>query len=129
MVKFIIVERTICDAISSAREGPAPFTPPRQRREAMPWSKISEGDADGNVVAAKSSRVGKISNAADDKPAHKKEPGRSDVARVATGHDCAGTARNERNMAQKCVVANAAIFPAKTIASASDPYFMIDMIA
>ena len=72
MVKFIIVERTICDAISSAQEAPAPLTPPRQRREAMPWGKVSEGDADGNAVAAKSSHVGKISNGADDKPAHKK---------------------------------------------------------
>ena len=60
MVKFIIVECTICDAISSAREGPAPFTPPRQRREAMPWSKISEGAADGNVVAAKLPTLGKF---------------------------------------------------------------------
>ena len=45
MVKFVIVERTICDAMSRAQEGPAPFTPPRQRREAMPWCKISEGNA------------------------------------------------------------------------------------
>ena len=51
MVKFIIVERTICDAISSTQAGPAPFTPPRQRREAMPWGKVSEGDADGNAMA------------------------------------------------------------------------------
>ncbi len=29
MVKIIIVERTICDAISSNQAGPAPFTPPR----------------------------------------------------------------------------------------------------
>ena len=67
MVKFVIVERTICDAISSTQVGPAPFTPPRQRREAMPWGKVSEGDADGNAAAAKSSHVGNISNAADDK--------------------------------------------------------------
>ena len=63
MVKFIIVERTICDVISSAHEGPAPFTPPRQRREAVPWGKVSEDDA----VAAKSSDVGNISNATDDR--------------------------------------------------------------
>ena len=67
MVKFVIVERTICDAISSTQAGPAPFTPPRQRREVMPWGKVSEGDAGGNVVAAKSSQFGNISNAADDK--------------------------------------------------------------
>ena len=67
MVKFVIVERTICDAISSNQAGPAPFTPPRQRREAMPWGKVSEGDANGDAVAAKFSHVGKISNAADDK--------------------------------------------------------------
>ena len=76
MVKFVIVERTICDAISSTQAGPAPFTPPRQRREAMPWGKVSEGgadgDADGDAVAAKFSHVRKISNAADDKSAHKK---------------------------------------------------------
>jgi hypothetical protein len=66
-VKFVVVERTICDAISSTQAGPAPFTPPRQRREAMPWGKVSEGHADGNAMAAKSSRVGKISNVADDK--------------------------------------------------------------
>jgi hypothetical protein len=72
MVKFVIVERTICDAISSSQAGPAPFTPPRQRREAIPWGKVSEGDTNGNAVAAKSSYVGKISNTADDKPAHKK---------------------------------------------------------
>ena len=72
MVRFVIVERTICDAISSNQAGPAPFTPPRQRREAMPWGKVSEGDANGNAAAAKSSYVGKISNAADHKPAHKK---------------------------------------------------------
>jgi hypothetical protein len=72
MVKFIIVERTICDAIGRAQEGPAPFTPPRQRREAMPWGKVSEGGVDGNVMAAKSSHGGKISNAADHKPAHEK---------------------------------------------------------
>jgi hypothetical protein len=72
MVKFIIVERTICDAISSTQAGPAPFTPPRQRREAMPWGKVSEGGADGDAVAAKFSHVRKISNAADDKSAHKK---------------------------------------------------------
>jgi hypothetical protein len=52
MVKFIIVERTICDAISSTQAGPAPFTPPRKRREAMPWGKVSEGGADGDAVAA-----------------------------------------------------------------------------
>jgi hypothetical protein len=67
MVKFVIVERTICDAISSTQAGPAPFTPPRQRREAIPWGKISEGDADGNAVAAKSSHVANISNVADAK--------------------------------------------------------------
>jgi hypothetical protein len=72
MVKFVIVERTICDAISSAQDGPAPFAPPRQRREVMPWGKVSEVDTDGNAVAAKFSHVGKISNAADDKSAHKK---------------------------------------------------------
>jgi hypothetical protein len=72
MVKIIIVERTICDAISSSQAGPAPFTPPRQRREVMPWGKVSEGHANGDAVAAKSSYVGKISNTADDKPAHKK---------------------------------------------------------
>jgi hypothetical protein len=72
MVKFIIVERTICDAISGAQEGPAPFTPPCQRREAMPWGKVSEGDAEGDAVTAKFSRAGKTSNAADDKSAHKK---------------------------------------------------------
>jgi hypothetical protein len=72
MVKFVIVERTICDAISSNQAGPAPFTPPRQRREVMPWRKVSEGDANGNAVAATFSHVGKISNTADDKPAHKK---------------------------------------------------------
>ena len=72
MVKFIIVERTICDAISSAQAGPALFTPPRQRREVVPWGKVSEGAAGGDAVAAKSSHVGKISNAADDKSAHKK---------------------------------------------------------
>jgi hypothetical protein len=72
VVKFIIVERTICDAISRAQEGPAPFTPPRKRREAMPWGKVSEGGADGDAVAANFFRVGKISNAADDKSVHKK---------------------------------------------------------
>ncbi len=72
MVRFVIVERTICDATSSNQAGPAPFTPPRQRREVMPWGKVSEGDANGNVVAAKSSYVEKISNTADDKPVHKK---------------------------------------------------------
>ena len=70
MGKFIIVERTICNPISGAQEGPAPFTPPRQRREAMPWGKVSEGD--GKAMAAKSSHVGKILNAVNDKPAHKK---------------------------------------------------------
>jgi hypothetical protein len=50
MAKFIIVERTICDVISSTQAGPAPFTAPRQRREAMPWGKVSEGDADGDAV-------------------------------------------------------------------------------
>ncbi|MGC1861561.1 MAG: hypothetical protein WA733_10660 [Methylocystis sp.] len=68
MVKFVIVERTIYDSISNSQEGPAPFSPPSQRREVMPWGKVSGGDA----VAAKSSYVGKISNTADDKPAHKK---------------------------------------------------------
>ena len=75
MVKFIIVERTFCDAIGGAQEGPAPLTPPRQRREAMPWGKVLEGDADGNAMAARSSRAGKISNAAnaaDDESGHKK---------------------------------------------------------
>ena len=72
MVKFIIVERTICDAISSTQAGPAPFTPPRQRREAIPWSNVYEVDTDGDAVAASFARVGKISNAADDKSAHKK---------------------------------------------------------
>ncbi|HEY8070611.1 MAG TPA: hypothetical protein VIE47_01430 [Methylocystis sp.] len=72
MVKFIIVEHTVCDAIGRAQEGPAPFTPPRKSREAIPWSKVSEVDTDGDAVAADFSRVGKISNAADDKPAHKK---------------------------------------------------------
>lgn len=72
MVKFIIVERTICDAISSNQAEPAPFKPPRQRREVMPWGKVSEGDANGDAVAAKSSYLGKISNTAGDKPAHKK---------------------------------------------------------
>jgi hypothetical protein len=67
MVKFVIVERTICDAISSTQTRPAPFTPRRQRREVMPWGKVSEGDTDGNAVAVKSSHVGNISNAADDK--------------------------------------------------------------
>jgi hypothetical protein len=71
MVRFVIVERTICDAISN-QAGPAPFTPPRQRREVMPWGKVSEVDTDGDAVAADFSRVGKISNAADDKSAHKK---------------------------------------------------------
>jgi hypothetical protein len=63
MVKFVIVERTICDAISSTQAEPAPFTLPRQRREVMPWGKVSEDDA----VAAKSSDVGNISNATDDR--------------------------------------------------------------
>ena len=72
MIKFIIVERTICDAVGRAQEGPAPFTAQRQRREAMPWGKVSEGDANGDAVAAKSSYVGKISNTTHDKPAHKK---------------------------------------------------------
>jgi hypothetical protein len=72
MVRFVIVERTICDSISSNQAGPAPFTPSRQRREVMPWGKVSEGDANGNAVTAKSSYVGKISNTADHKPAHKK---------------------------------------------------------
>jgi hypothetical protein len=75
VVKFVVVERTICDAISSTQAGPAPFTPPRQRREAMPWGKVLEGDADGNAMAARSSRAGKISNAAnaaDHESGHKK---------------------------------------------------------
>jgi hypothetical protein len=72
MAKFVIVERTICDAICSTQAGPAPLTPPRQRREAIPWGKVSEVDTDGDAVAANFSRVGKISNAADDKSAHKK---------------------------------------------------------
>ncbi len=72
MVKFIIVERAIRDAIGRAQEGPAPLTPPRQRREAMPWGKVLEGDADGNAMAARCSHAGKISNAADDKSAPKK---------------------------------------------------------
>ncbi|MGO9674677.1 MAG: hypothetical protein ACLPSF_11020 [Methylocella sp.] len=72
MVKFVIVERTICDAINSNQAGPAPFTPPRQRREVMPWGKVSEGNADGDAVTAKFSHAGTILNAADDKPAHKK---------------------------------------------------------
>ena len=67
MVKFVIVERTICEATSSNQAGPAPLTPPRQRREVMPWGKVSEGCANGNAVAAKDSFVGKISNLADDK--------------------------------------------------------------
>ena len=76
MVKFIIVERTICDAIGRAQEEPAPLTPPRQRREAMPRGKVLEGDADtdGNAMAARSSHAGKISNAADDKSAHRNSP-------------------------------------------------------
>jgi hypothetical protein len=72
VVKFVIVERTICEAISSNQAGPAPFTPPRQRREVMPWGKVSERNADGNAVAAKSSHLGKISNTTDDKAAHEK---------------------------------------------------------
>ena len=40
MVRFIIVERTICDAIGSIQAGPAPFTPPRQRRETMFGAKF-----------------------------------------------------------------------------------------
>jgi hypothetical protein len=67
MVKFVIVEHTICDAISSTQVGPASFTPPRQRREAMPWAKVSEADADGAAVAADPSHFGNISNAAEDK--------------------------------------------------------------
>ena len=67
MVRFVIVERTILRDRAGAQAGPAPFTPPRRRREVMPWGKVSEGDADGNAVAAKLSHVGNISNAADDK--------------------------------------------------------------
>jgi len=72
MVKFVIVERTICDAISSSRAGPAPFTPPRQSREVMPWGKVSEGDAEGNAAAAKSSHVWEHFERGRRQAAHKK---------------------------------------------------------
>ena len=81
MVEFIIVERTICNAVVRAEEGPAPFTAPCQRRETVPWGKVSEGDANGDAVTANSSYFGKFSNAADHMPAHKKSPGRSGLAR------------------------------------------------
>jgi hypothetical protein len=70
MVKFVIVECTICDAPSRAQEGPV--APSRQRREAVPWGTISKVDTDRDALAAKSSHVGTVLNAADDKPAHKK---------------------------------------------------------
>jgi len=68
MVKFVIVERTICD-VSSPQAGQAPFAPPRQRREAVPWGKLSEADTDRDALALTFFDGGRISNAADDKPA------------------------------------------------------------